>query len=144
MSSPSVSRPIEVTIVAIMVFVQAGIEALSGAGLIAGSLMVSDVEIGGESLPPAVVTVIGSFSLLIAVIDVIVAIGLLRGNRAARMLVTILQILTILTSVLGFAAAAHGQLTADLFNLALAVVILAVLWSGRASAFFAQRRGARA
>lgn len=134
------ARPIEVTAVAVLVFVQAVLEAFGGTGFIVAGSVTQEVTVQGTSLPAPLLITVGAVSLLVAVIGVLVGVGLLRGSNVARMVVTILQVVSVALSVIGFFAAAHGQLASDVLSIAVAVVILVFLWSARSGAFFGSKQ----
>ena len=66
---------------------------------------------------------------------IVVAIGLLRGNNASRIVITIFQILSIIASVF-FAIAYPAGAIGEYFSIAVAAIVLILLWTGRASVFF--------
>ena len=74
-------------------------------------------------------------TILIGVVVIVVAIGLLRGNNASRIVITIFEMLSIIGSVFLAIAYPAGAI-AEYFSIALAVIVLILLWTGRANAFF--------
>ena len=64
-----------------------------------------------------------------------VAIGVMRGNNASRIAITIFEIISIIGSVflaIAYPAGAIGEY----FSIALAAVVLILLWTRAASAYF--------
>ena len=66
---------------------------------------------------------------------IVVGVGLLRGNSASRIVITIFEMLSIIGSVflaIVYPAGAIGEY----FSIAFAAIVLLLLWTRRASAFF--------
>jgi hypothetical protein len=73
------------------------------------------------------------------VVVALVAIGLARGSSVARLLVSALMVLRILAAVwAAFAFSGLGALLGSALVGGFAVIILLLLWNGRADAFFAR------
>ena len=130
--SASIDRPGGVTLVAVLAWISGLLDIFGGTILLFQTSAASTVEqFGGAS------TLIASaiVSILIGAIVIIVAIMLLRGSAVARMIVTVFEVLSIVASIF-FAIAYPAGAIAEYFGIAVSVVVLFLLWSGRASAFF--------
>ncbi|WP_139416237.1 hypothetical protein [Agromyces laixinhei] len=125
-------RPGGVTLVAVLTWISGLFDVIGGTILLFQTSVAATVEqFGGAS---ALITS-AIISILIGLIVIIVAGGLLRGSSGARTIVTVVQVLSIGTSI--FLAIAHpAQAIGEFFSIAIAVIVLAILWTGRASAFF--------
>ena len=130
--SNSVARPAGVTVVAVLAWISGLLDIIGGTLLLFQTSVASTVEqFGGASQLIASALL----EILIGVVVIVVAIGLLRGNNASRIVITIFQILSIIGSVflaIAYPAGAIGEY----FSIALAAIVLLLLWTGRASAFF--------
>lgn len=128
----SAVRPGGVTFIAVLTWISGLLDIIGGTILLFQTSVAATVEqFGGASQLIASAIV----AILIGAIVIIVAGGLLRGSPGARIVVTIFQVLSIATSTflaIAYPAGAIGEY----FSVAIAVIILAFLWSGRANAFF--------
>jgi hypothetical protein len=130
--SSSIDRPAGVTLVAVLTWISGLLDIISGSLLLFQTSVSATVEqFGGASqlIASALLTI------LIGVVIIVVAIGLLRGNNASRVVITIFQMLSIIGSVflaIAYPAGAIGEY----FSIAVAVIVLILLWTGRANAYF--------
>jgi hypothetical protein len=130
--SNSIVRPGGVTLVAVLTWISGLLDVISGSVLLFQTSVDATVEqFGGASqlIASALLTI------LIGVVVIVVAIGLLRGNNASRVVITIFQMLSIMGSVflaIAYPAGAIGEY----FSIAVAAIVLILLWTGRASSFF--------
>lgn len=130
--SNSVARPAGVTVVAVLAWISGLLDVIGGTLLLFQTSVASTVEqFGGASQLIASALL----EILIGVVVIVVAIGLLRGNAASRVVITIFQILSIIASVF-FAIAYPAGAIGEYFSIAVAAIVLLLLWTGRASAFF--------
>lgn len=130
--SDSARRPGGVTLVAVLTWISGLLDIFSGTILLFQTSRSATVEqFGGESqlVASALLTI------LIGVVIIVVAIGLLRGNNASRIVITIFEMLSIIGSVFLAIAYPAGAI-AEYFSIALAVIVLILLWTRRASEFF--------
>lgn len=128
-------RPVGVTVVAVIAWISGALDLIAGI-IMLFLLPVQDVvdEFGGTG------ALIGSAigSIVIGLIVVIVAGGLLNGSPGARLVVTVLQVLSIIGSL--FLAIAYREsptAITEWVGIVVALVVLILLWSRRASSFFA-------
>ena len=128
----AIDRPGGVTLVAVLTWISGLLDVISGSVLLFQTSVDATVEqFGGASqlIASALLTI------LIGVVVIVVAIGLLRGNNASRVVITIFQILSIVGSVFLAIAYPAGAI-AEYFSIAVAAIVLILLWTGRASSFF--------
>lgn len=118
----SVARPLGVTIVAIIIL-------LAGIGLVIRGIV--GLINGGEGGAGIVVAVV---LLVVGAIYLLVSKGIWNGNRGSRMIVAILTLIALIGSV--FTMFEAGELVASLVQIAVSVVILALLFGARARAYF--------
>jgi hypothetical protein len=130
--SNSVDRPGGVTLVAVLTWISGALDILGGTILLFQTSIASTVEqFGGASQLMASAI----FSILIGAVVIVVAVGLMRGSSGARIVITIFEVLSIMSSIflaIAYPAGAIGEY----FGVAIALVIIALLWTRRASAFF--------
>lgn len=135
MVTPGTSRPGGVTLVIVLMWINAIIEIIAGILTVLAS---GDVEhLAQYDQAQAVVLTIGIIAIVFGLITIALALGLARGGSAARVIVTVVVVLQILADTWELAVRAHGgfpwlSVLAILFWL----LILALLWTSRASAFF--------
>ena len=128
----AIERPGGVTLVAVLAWISGPLDIFGGSILLFQTSVASTVEqFGGAS---ALITS-AIISILVGAIVIIVATMLLRGSPVARMIVTVFQVLSIAGSVflaIAYPAGAIGEY----FGIAVSVIVIALLWTGRASTFF--------
>ena len=130
--SNSIDRPGGVTLVAVLAMISGVLDIIGGSLLLFQTSAEATVErFGGESQLIASAL----FTILVGVVVIVVAIGLLRGNNASRIIITIFQMISIIGSVFLAIAYPPGAI-AEYFSIAVAVIVLFLLWTRRASAFF--------
>ncbi|WP_396656121.1 hypothetical protein [Microbacterium sp.] len=138
MNQTTVARPANVTVAGVLLIIFAalqilmGILALVGGGAVAASMNDTNGGIAGA------IAIVGGFILVVGVLNLIFAIGVLRGSNVARWIVTILQLLSIAGGIYSLVSGGQ-QLWQGLANLIIPVLILVLLWVGeRTRAFFAK------
>lgn len=128
----AVKRPGGVTLVAVLVWIGGALDIIGGTILLFQTSAAATVEaFGGSST--LVASAIGS--ILIGAATIIIAVGLLRGYAAARIVMTILEVLSIVAGIF-FAIAYPANAIGEYFGAAISLIVIALLWSGRANAFF--------
>lgn len=133
--SNSIPRPVGVTVVAVLTWISGLLDIVGGSLLLVQAGVDAAVAKLGGALP-----LIGSglFTVILGVVVIIVAVGLLRGNNTARVTITVLEGLSIVGSVFLAIAYPPGAI-GEYVSVAVAVVVIALLWMGRANAFFGNR-----
>ena len=119
-------RPGGVTIVAVIVWIQGFSSALGGALLMIGANTPNGNLQGMQ--------VAGLVSLILGIITIIVGVGLLRGSGVARVLTTIVLVLSIASAV--YAMVTTGNVATQIISLLLAVIGLILLYTKAASDYF--------
>ncbi|MFK4728835.1 hypothetical protein ROT00_04040 [Agromyces mediolanus] len=127
-----VKRPGGVTLVAVLTWISGLLDIIGGTLLLFQTSVAATAEaFGGASglITSAIV------SILIGAIVIVVANGLLRGSAVSRMVITVIEVLSIVASIF-FAIAYPAGAIGEYFSAAIAVIVIALLWTGRANAFF--------
>ncbi len=128
----AIDRPGGVTLVAVLAWISGVLDIIGGSLLLFQTSVDATVErFGGASQLIASAL----FTILVGVVIIVVAVGLLRGNNASRVVITVFQMLSIIGSVFLAIAYPAGAI-AEYFSIAVAVIVLLLLWTRRASAFF--------
>ncbi|HEU4331296.1 MAG TPA: hypothetical protein VFR40_09280 [Lapillicoccus sp.] len=138
MSEAPVKRPGGVTFIGVLVVISGILYVLSAV-----IALIAYAGTGGEltSNQRTVILVIGIAILLFGIIELAVARGIFRGSNLARIIVAVVNVLTIISGL--FAAFQSGnQRGVSFTQVVIAIIILAVLYSPRANAFFGQNRTA--
>jgi hypothetical protein len=128
----AIARPGGVTLVAVLTWISGLLDIIGGSLLLFQTSVQATVDQFGG---PSQLIASALLTILIGVVVIVVAIGLLRGNNASRVVITIFQILSIVGSVflaIAYPAGAIGEY----FSIAVAAIVLILLWTGRASSFF--------
>ncbi|MFF1574540.1 hypothetical protein ACFVWR_17485 [Leifsonia sp. NPDC058292] len=130
--SAATARPARVTFIAVLTWIQALLNLISGIGLLVFQNDPSlRVQFGGS----AGVIITGILLIVIALVTFSVARGLLRGSSIARAIVTLVQLLAIASTVYT-AILLPNQLVGAAISAAISLIIIVMLWSGRAAEFF--------
>jgi len=119
-------RPGGVTLVAVIVWIQGFLSALGGALLMIGA-NTPNGNLAGFS-------VVGLVSLILGIVTIIVGVGLLRGSSTARVLTTIVLVLSIASAV--YAMVTTGNVATQIISALLAVIGLILLYTKAASDYF--------
>ncbi|WP_127794377.1 hypothetical protein [Agromyces sp. LHK192] len=134
MTDGTAARPGGVTLVAVIAWIAGAIDMITGVllfFLLPNESVVTEYGGTGQLMGAAI------GSIIVGLITVVVAGGLLKGNSAARMIVTVLQVLSILGSL--FLAVAYRESPTawtEWVGILVSIVVLLLLWSKKASAFF--------
>jgi hypothetical protein len=130
--SNAIARPGGVTLVAVLTWIVGLLDVLAGTILLFQTSVAATVEeFGGAS--QLIATAI--FQIFVGVVIIAIAGGLLRGSPSARIVVTVFQVLSIMGGVflaIAYPAGAIGEY----IGIAISLVIIFLLWTGRANAFF--------
>lgn len=123
-------RPGGVTLVAVLVWIQALLYVIGGVfALVGGTVGLVTLQLGfaGASL------VIGIGAIVYGIIAFIVAFGLLRGSRVARAIVTVLLVISLIGAIIQLT---QHSILGGVISLAIAIIGILLLWAGRAATFF--------
>lgn len=128
----TIARPGAVTLVAVLALINGVLDIVSGTILLfQTSIAATAEEFGGASalITSAIV------SILVGAIIIALGVGVLRGSDFARITITVFEVLSIGGSVFLAIAYPAGAIY-EYFGVAISVIVLALLWTGRANAFF--------
>lgn len=124
-------RPGSVTFVAVLTFLNGILNVIGGAVILfTRDSLVRTTDAGAV----ASVTTSAILSLVLGIVMLVVARGLLRGNTVARVLVAIVMVISIVNGVLLLFSL---QFFSGILEILWAILVLAFLFTRRASAFFA-------
>jgi hypothetical protein len=121
------SRPVGVTIVAVLAWISGFFSILGGTLIIIGGI--------AEGGPLVHLLLIAILTILLGIIVIIVSLGLLRGSPGARLVVTVVFVLNIVSAVLLIIGGGETIWTAFLSALP-SIIGLILLYTRRANAFF--------
>jgi hypothetical protein len=124
-------RPTEVTVIVVLTYVSALVDIVSGLLLILARYLPDLANTPLRSF----VTIGGAVVVLFGFLTIAVASGVARGDRNARLIMTVLLGLAILVALAAILVD-PGALWFQLVNILLSVVVIVVLWTGRARQFF--------
>jgi hypothetical protein len=134
MSTAQTGRPTTVTIIGVLAYIAGLLDMVSGV-ILFFLLPNEDVvdSFGGSG--PLITAAIGS--IVVGLIVVVVAGGLLRGSQTSRLIVTVLQVLSLIGSLfLAVAWRETATATDEWIGIAVSALVLILLWTPKASAFF--------
>ncbi|GGI45645.1 hypothetical protein SAMN04489721_0046 [Agromyces flavus] len=123
-------RPTGVTVVGVLVWVNAALDLVAGGFLLIGA------TIGGDDDATRTTwAIMGSVSLLVGALAAVIAFGLMNGNPIARIAITAIEVVSVIASV---SAAIVDPSTAvnEIVSALVAVAIVVLLWSGEATRYF--------
>lgn len=127
------NRPGSVTFVAVLAYLNGILNIIGGVvTLFTRNSMVQSSDAGAV----AGITTSAILSIILGIVILIVARGLLNGSRFARGLVTVVMILNAISGVILLFSL---QFFSGILEILWAVVMLALLYTRRANAFFAAR-----
>ena len=134
MSTAQEKRPVTITLIAGLAFIAGLIDMISGV-LLFFRLPNEEVVANFGGSGGLIAAAIGS--IVVGLVTAVLAGGLLRGSWVARMIVTVLQVLSIIGSLF-FAVAYIGDATVvgEWLGLVVSVALLILLWTPKASRFF--------
>lgn len=130
--SAAAARPGGVTLVAVLTWISGALNIVVGVVMF---FQQSNAELLAQFGGTSGIITAGIVSILLGLVIVLVARGLLNGSQVARVLVTIVQALSLAGAVLGVLVA-PGQLVSSLVTGLLALLIIVLLYTARANAFF--------
>lgn len=119
----SAKRPGGVTLVAILAWISGLFDVVTGI-----LMLTTDVFVESDNVTAVIFIVIGA-------VVIIVAAGLLRGNSVARIIVTALQVFS-LAAAGTYLIMSGASVVTNLISILISVIVLMLLWSKRANAFF--------
>lgn len=138
---PVKTRPLGVTVVAVLAMIAAAITALSAILSFIALAGGGEIETAGQLIPGDALLWVGIFLAVVAVIEFLVALGLLYGSPVARFIVTVIEAWTIgalFWTLFGFDVG-HEQLWVNFADIIIAVLILILLWASPGAREFFRR-----
>ncbi|HEY6799878.1 MAG TPA: hypothetical protein VI121_04495 [Agromyces sp.] len=130
--SDAVHRPIGVAIVAVVAFLSGVIDIISGIVLIFRG---NDPEVSAALAGSGGVLAASIGSMVLGLIVVVLAFGLWLGHAVSQMVVTVLQALSLIQSLF-LAVAALGEPTWEWASIVISAVVMILLWTPSAKAYF--------
>jgi hypothetical protein len=136
MTTPPVQRPGSVTLVVVLTWITA-ILALIGAAI----LFIVALTVNGADLPATknVMFAAATVALILGLVTAWVAYALAKGSNFARFLVSLVQVLNIANQIWTWIQFGGNYVISAIINIAIAVIILILVWNRRANEFFASR-----
>ena len=125
-------RPGSVTLVAVLTYINGILNVIGGVII----LFTRDSMVSGNPSALAGITTAAIISIILGVIILIVARGLLRGSSGARAVVAVVMVIDIVNGVLLLFS---SQLANGIIQILWALLIVALLFTRRANAFFGSR-----
>ena len=116
----NVQRPFGVTLIMILIVINGILTVVSG--LISALMLRDDINI-----------VYSLILIILGLVYLAVAGALGRGNRAARMLIALITVLMLVVGIVGLFP---GNVATGIIQIVISVIVLLVLFSRKASAFF--------
>lgn len=129
-------RPVGITVLAVLIVISGLLHLLTSIVVIMGSQSSEFVDTNYPDSGTGTVLWIGIFGVVLALAYLVVARGLLRGNRVARGLATVVTVLSLASAIFGLILNAGNLRWGSLGSAILAGFILYLLYSPKASAFF--------
>ena len=127
-----VKRPASIVVAAVLVFVAGAIDIISGVILL---VQPDAPEIEATFGGAEGVRGVAIGSIVIGAIVLVLAYGVFRGNWVARMIVTVLEAFSLISSL--FLAVAYlGTAVGEWLGVFISAVILILLWSRVAGPYF--------
>jgi hypothetical protein len=117
-----------VTLVAVIVWIQGLLTLIGGIIALIGAF--APGVVGGAFLAVAII------SIIIGIITIAVGFGLLRGSNGARILTTIVLVISLATAI--FSMFSTNSFWSQLVSALLAVIGLILLYTQRANDYFRQ------
>jgi hypothetical protein len=138
MAEAEARRPVGIAIVAVLALISGAVDIITGILVLFGWSDPDESGLGGSG--GVLAHSIGS--MVVGVIVVVLSLGLWTGWWIARMIITVLQALSLIHSL--FLAVAYlGNPVGEWASVLLSAIVLILLWTRPASAWF-EARGATA
>lgn len=127
-------RPVSVTIVVVLTWFAAVVSIIGGAV----ALMLGADELAAVGISEASANAYGWTSIVIGAATALVAIGLGGGSSLARALISLLMVARMGVGLWAILSLPEGVI-AGVVTIAVALLVLFLLWNGKASDFFNAR-----
>jgi hypothetical protein len=134
-AEPRVKRPPELTAIVVLTYVSAIVDIVSGLLII---LARYDADIQQAGLRQFV-TITGAIIVLFGFLTVAIASGIARGDRHARLILTVLLALGILLAAASMFTVTLDDLWFPIVDVVFSAVVIVVTWTGRTARFFGRQ-----
>lgn len=128
----TVKRPVVVSIVAVLAFLSGVYDIIAGILLI---FQANDPEVNAAFGGSGGVLTAAIGSMILGAIVVILSFGLWVGNWVSRMIITVVKALSLIKSLF-LAVAWLGNPVGEWANVVISALVLILLWTRPASAYF--------
>ena len=122
------SRPVGVTIVAVLAWISGFFSILGGVLMI-----ISGLEVASMSREALIIAAV--ISIIVGIVVIIVSFGLFRGSNVARIIVTVVFVLNIVNAIIQMFTGTQSLWTALLSALP-SIIGVILLYTKSANAFF--------
>lgn len=126
------SRPALVTVVAVIVYINALVSIVGGVILLVAA---TTPEVQGSTGGAGLAIGTGIITMLLGLITLFVARGLFSGSNLSRGIIAVIQLFSAANALFNLL---RGDMTVGVVNLVLALIVLGILYSRRANGFFRQ------
>jgi hypothetical protein len=121
-----------VTLVAVLAWIEGAFNVLAGVLLL---VFQHEPSVQGAWSSQTSLITSAILSILFGIVVVLIAGGLLRGSSGARLVVTVVQVLSIIADAFT-AWAFPAQFAWAAISALISLIVIILLWTGRASDFF--------
>jgi uncharacterized membrane protein len=125
------SRPVGVTVVAVLAWISGFFSILGGI-----LLLISGLEVASMSREALIVAAV--ISIIVGIVVIIVSFGLFRGSNVARTITTVVFVLNIINAIVQIFTGTQSIWTALLSALP-SIIGVILLYTKPANAFFGRR-----
>ena len=139
--SAPVQRPGSVTFIVVLMWILAIFEVIGGIAAVLVSFKSLTPQQAAQLLAEGVtdldqVRLAGIITVIFGILIMLFASGLKNGSNGARIFISIIVVLNILGNALGMGLLKVESVWSALLSIVLWLIVLAMLWTSRASAFF--------
>ena len=139
--SAPVQRPGSVTFIVVLMWILAIFEVIGGIAAVLVSFKSLTPQQAAQLLAEGVsdldqVRLAGIITIIFGILIMLFASGLKNGSNGARIFISIIVVLNILGNALGMGLLKVESVWSALLSIVLWLIVLAMLWTSRASAFF--------
>ena len=139
--SAPVQRPGSVTFIVVLMWILAIFEVIGGIAAVLVSFKSLTPQQAAQLLAEGVtdldqVRLAGIITIIFGILIMLFASGLKNGSNGAGIFISIIVVLNILGNALGMGLLKVESVWSALLSIVLWLIVLAMLWTSRASAFF--------
>ena len=117
------TRPGGVTLVAVLAWISGAVNIIAGVLLLIAAIMAPDA------------LWYGLVQLVLGIVTIVLSIGLLRGRPGARVVITVVFVLSLISAVFVIFFQ-QAQVWSGIVSGIAVLIALVLLWTGRANEFF--------